>query len=626
MASIQQFLRRSQQDRTQVAGPLSNAPKLQAVINSGGGYTVQTQQAGKNKWQMLAETLSTVNPMLREYSTALHTRDQQLMKQGFIDYQTDSKKMELELAEHKKQQNKTKNGIRKLIGQGLLPDEANGVRMLGALKAKANVLINRNYRAELMDADSITNTVDPEVRLAEARKTFLERGEFQSSIVKEHALEHMQKVENEFRNTIVGRQQKAEIEEGKVNWLRSGEDLIGQVINGSVDINHPEIFDWVNHEASLFPGANKFAFDNLIKKELVEGLTTVVENPDGSKTTKYTPDQALEFLYKLSDWKTGEVSKFADAETGVAINNTIQWLTDRKSSIANAASAAQKQHYDAVVGAAVDLFVQEAKDGARISQDTFNSTWENVRGKLPQHLWEDAATTLRTQYSGLNKKDADIDTDLQNDTYAWLAFEVDEGLDLESTKKILGVEQEKGNLSTTAYISLIKRLEESRNFQTKVESRDAFKDLDKDVYHYLTGIRKGVLGGGSGFAGFGKEQTKTWWNTIKLPEFTDETDDAGNPLRKDLQEHLIDKMGKVQYNYFAHTQSGTYTLHLKRLAKERFAKIESDPNTTPEQAVTQLETELITIKDEALEAWQADTFKFIRENLGITFNTYTPTE
>ena len=626
MASIQQLLRRSQQDRTQVAGPLSNAPKLQAVINSGGRYTVQTQQAGKNKWQMLAETLSTVNPMLREYSTALHTRDQQLMKEGFIDYQTDSKKMELELAEHKKQQNKTKNGIRKLIGQGLLPDEANGVRMLGALKAKANVLINRNYRHELMSADSITNTVDPEVRLAEARKTFLERGEFQSSIVKEHALEHMQKVENEFRNTIVGRQQKAEIEEGKVNWLRSGEDLIGQVINGSVDINHPEIFDWVNHEASLFPGANKFAFDNLIKKELVEGLTTVVENPDGSETTKYTPDQALEFLYKLRDWKTGESSTFADAETGAAINNTIMWLNDRKSSIANAASDAQKKHYDAVVGAAVDLFVQEAKDGARISQDTFNSTWENVRGKLPQHLWEDAVTTLRTQYSGLNKKDADIDTDLQNDTYAWLAFEVDEGLDLESTKKILGVEQGKGNLSTTAYISLIKRLEESRNFQTKVESRDAFKDLDRDVYQYLTGIRKGVLGGGSGLAAYGKEQTKTWWNTIKLPEFTDETDDVGNPLRKDLQEHLIDKMGRVQYNYFAHTQSQRYTLFFKGMAKARFAKIESDPNTTPEQAVAKLENELITIKDEALESWKADTFNFIRENLGITFNTYTPTE
>ena len=89
---------------------------------------------------------------------------------------------------------------------------------------------------------------------------------------------------------------------------------------------------------------------------------------------------------------------------------------------------------------------------------------------------------------------------------------------------------------------------------------------------------------------------------------------------------MIDKMGRVQYNYFAHTQSQRYTLFFKGMAKARFAKIESDPNTTPEQAVAKLENELITIKDEALESWKADTFNFIRENLGITFNTYTPTE
>jgi len=70
MASIQQLLRRSQQDRTQVAGPLSNAPKLQATITAGAGGPVQVKQAGKNKWQHLAEGLSTINPALREFTEA----------------------------------------------------------------------------------------------------------------------------------------------------------------------------------------------------------------------------------------------------------------------------------------------------------------------------------------------------------------------------------------------------------------------------------------------------------------------------------------------------------------------------------------------------------------------------
>ena len=407
-----------------------------------------------------------------------------------------------------------------------------------------------------------------------------------------------------------------------------GEPLIVEVINGSRDINDAEVFEWLNHEASLYPGAELDAFNRLFKKELVEGLTTPVENPDGSVTTKYTPDQALEFLYKLREWKTGEVSKFADAETGAAINNTIMWLNDRKSSIANAASAAQKQHYDAVVGASIDVFGNEAERLGKVTPATFNAVRKDIASKLPQHLWEDAYTSLRAQFNGLNGITDTADSELQNNTYTWLYGEIEKGLDLNGAEKLLVEQLGRGNLSADKFKALSERLKASRNFQTKVESRDAFKDLDKDVYQYLTGVRKGVLGGSSNaFTVFDEDQTKTWWNTIKLTEFTGETDTETNkPIRKDLQQHLMAKMGQVQYNYFAHTQSGTYTLHLKRLAKERFAKIESDPNTTPEQAVTQLETELITIKDEALEAWQADTFKFIRENLGITFNTYTPTE
>ena len=66
MATIQQLLRSSKPGRVQVAD-LAQAPNLQPTISAGGRYTVQVQQAGKNKWNDLAEALSQVNPALREY-------------------------------------------------------------------------------------------------------------------------------------------------------------------------------------------------------------------------------------------------------------------------------------------------------------------------------------------------------------------------------------------------------------------------------------------------------------------------------------------------------------------------------------------------------------------------------
>ena len=49
---------------------LPEAPNLQPTISAGGRYTVQVQQAGKNKWNDLADALSQVNPALRNYAAA----------------------------------------------------------------------------------------------------------------------------------------------------------------------------------------------------------------------------------------------------------------------------------------------------------------------------------------------------------------------------------------------------------------------------------------------------------------------------------------------------------------------------------------------------------------------------
>jgi len=66
MATIDDLVKATRSKRVQVAD-LPDAPKLQPTIRSGGQYTVAVQQAGRNKLMDLADALSKVNPVLKEY-------------------------------------------------------------------------------------------------------------------------------------------------------------------------------------------------------------------------------------------------------------------------------------------------------------------------------------------------------------------------------------------------------------------------------------------------------------------------------------------------------------------------------------------------------------------------------
>ena len=56
---------------------LPDAPGLQPTVRSGGQYGVAVQQAGRNKLMDLADALSTVNPMLKDYAAIVDLDAQQ---------------------------------------------------------------------------------------------------------------------------------------------------------------------------------------------------------------------------------------------------------------------------------------------------------------------------------------------------------------------------------------------------------------------------------------------------------------------------------------------------------------------------------------------------------------------
>lgn len=567
---------------------LPEAPNLQPTVSAGGRYSVQVQQAGKNKWHALAETLSHVNPALANYSAAIQTRNKMLMKEGYIDYQTDQKKMEQELAAHKAEQEKTKNGIRKLVNKGLLPDNANAVRMVGAKKAMAERMVNRQYRGTLFAPDSITNTVDPEARLDDVREEFLKDEAFSSPLVKEHALAHMQKVENEFRNVIVGRQQQAAIEEGKADWLRNGEDLIQQVINGQRDINDPGLYEWINHEASLFPKANKYAFDNLILENIKEGITTSVERPNGSKGTKYTPDQAIEFLEKLRDWDLGGGAKFADGETGEAISNTIMWLEQSKGSASAQATAQKKLHFETQIGEASNKLFNEYSKLNSIDDSTYKTVVTDIRKKLPIDQHKDAISQLGAVYDRLNDRGAAVDTDVSTQSYIMLHNRIKKGDDLATVAKQLNKIGFDGDISLEQWKSLTTLIEDTLDFEANVTKTVAYTNALDAYKTSITGFRVKAMIGQSEHSWY--SDRKVFLNdSVQLFTVKDILKKS-HPLKGSGPQQFIDKsFGKFQVMLVAELNN-QYSTALA--------------GATPEQASDYVQENMNDISERVFRSWE----------------------
>ena len=170
-------------ERVQVQGLGDAVPGLQPTIQRAGQYSVGQRRAGRNKLMDLADALSQVNPILSEYGNIRRVEQERqkaeaeaLEKEGYRAYQTSPATMAKTLAK-----------IRAATERGEIPDEANVPRIMGALKAKSEVLVNRDYRNILMNPALLESATDPIVEAAHQREEFLKRTEFESPSVRDHA-------------------------------------------------------------------------------------------------------------------------------------------------------------------------------------------------------------------------------------------------------------------------------------------------------------------------------------------------------------------------------------------------------------------------------------------------------
>jgi hypothetical protein len=568
-------------ERVQVQGLGGAVPGIQPTIQRAGQYSVAQVRAPRNKLMDLADALSQVNPILSEYGNIRRVQQEQrksfeeaMLAEGAKQFQLDPTTMTARLRGFEKE-------ARRLTEKGELPEEANAIRMIGAMRAKSEVLTKRDYRAMLLNPDVLLNTTDPEVEILKQREEFLNREEFQSPLIRDHALQFLTKVEDEFRNKVQDRLDQVAIEDGRRDWLELGRDSYKQVMAGILDINSDEFKNWINHPAGIFKGSRKFAWDNLIKEDLKEGLL----NGD------YTPSQVNNFLGKLRELDLGGGVKYADAETGNAISDFLSYVEDRRGVLENKRKEQINIDFGRAVSSASEVFFQEYKETGTVSKDTYINQIQIAVEKIPSHKRDSLMASINQSYKMFEKGSDEATKAVFDD----LNRGIEDGLDLDEVKENIEKEFNSGSITASDYDKLNTRLEDSRDFDLQVIQNPSYKDLKGSYNELITGFRRELSRRDKG-----AQPTKGHFQLIDLDKKKTELG------QKSIYSLIKDEKGESRAIMFVNSQYRDFDRRLRNTLENEFNKIIAKGNT-PEQAKDLIDERQDDIAQKLFDTWVDDS-------------------
>ena len=566
-------------ERVQVQGLGDVAPGIQPTIQRAGQYGIQVQRAGRNKLMDLADALSQVNPTLAEYGNIRRIQREErqafekaMLAEGEKAFQLDptgtTKKLEQQ--------------ARRLAELGELPEEANAIRIVGAMRAKAKVLANRDYRANLLNPEVLLQTQDPEVEILKQREAFLQRPEFQSPLVRDSVLEHLFKVEDEFRNKVQDRLDQVDIEDGRRYWLESGRDSVKQAIVGELDINDPAIVNWINDPAGIFKGSRKYAWDNLIKEDLKEGLTT----------GEYTPTAVLDFVEDLRELNLGGGIKFADAETGNAISDFASYVEDKRAKYENDAKESINRQVEEVKYDVTDIFLDEFRETGSVSRDTLMAQIDRATELVPHHKRDQLQFDIITSWNNTLKL-RDEATKVVFDDFV---RDIEEGKDLDTIKENLNKAADGGTITASDYDKLNTRLENSRDFDVQIIKSPSYIDLKNSYEDLITGYRKDKK-----LTDVDPNTIKNYFSTIDRNKTTLVLEDDAAP-GDSLYGLIKKKKGEAKAKMFVNRQYRAFDRILRNKLELEFNK-QIGLGRTIEQAKTYIDENQDTIAEKQFESW-----------------------
>ena len=612
-------------ERVQVQGIGGAVPGISPTIQRGGQYSVQVQQAGRNKLMDLADALSQVNPLLQNYvrlgsiqeaigaEEAAALPESELFKttrgsgggRGVDPFAERAKErrfreeIEKRKVEYRKKllaegqqafqldptgvSEQLKQRVRKLAE---LPDNANVIREVGALRAQAEVLAKRDYRAMLLDPTVLQTTEDPVVTALQKREEFLERIELQNPIVRDHALKFLMEAEDEFIDKAQDRLDARNIEIGKNSWLDLGRDSISLAIGGELDVNDEAVKTWLNHPAGIFKGSRKFAWDNLIKEDLKEGMTS----------GKYKPTQVTDFLDDLRSLDLGGGVKFADEETGNAISDFYGYVEGQRAVLENKAKEAVNLEVQQAIGSASQRFFEEYKESGTVSEDTYIAEQQIAAEKVPLHRVLQVQADINQAWKMFEKRKDEATNVVFDD----LNGGIEDGVDLDIVKADIIAAANSGSITADQYDKLNTRLENSRDFDVQVLKNPSYIDLKSSYNEIITGFKreKTLLSGT-----LDPSTSKGYFQllTIEGKQKSEEDVDTSS-----IYTAIKNKVGEAKAKMFVNSRYREFDRRLRNVLENEFNKRVAKGDSV-DVAKNYIEENQDAIAEKLFESWSADS-------------------
>jgi hypothetical protein len=482
--------------------------------------------------------------------------------------------------------------VRKLTEEGKMPPQANALFMLGAKQAKGKVLANNVYREMLFNPQTISETIDPVQTVQEKRQELFNRPEFQSELVRQAALENLQKVEQEFIKDVNARFDAIDIEDAKTNWLLNGKPLIQQSINGVLDINDPSIKNWVNDKVGLFKGSRKYAWDNLISETLNEGLSK-----DPSEEGSISPQQAETFLDELRKLDLGGGVKFADAEVGNSITSYYDKINDRRSKWEAKKNEQLKTQYETSKGVLTNLLFEAMGDGNSVPTEEARKLKAVFLQQTPLQYDAQASADFESILKSINQPSDDTSKLVVGNFDTLIA----DGEDLTRVAKDIDNAFSKNAISAKERLTLLDRIESERDFDKLVHKTEGVRKLSESYEELITGFRSMRIGKAT--------YEDSYFAQLGIPEDIDTNDRLDPKRNKSVFSQIANLKGGYEAKRFVNNRYYAFQKYFRQANLFKFKEYEADPQTTPQDAANKVLEEMRETATEVFKVWENESIR-----------------
>ena len=574
---------------------------IQPVDLPGFQYSIARPQAGRNKYQDLADVLSQINPALAQFGRI------SAAKQQLIQQEEERKRKEYEAQVQAGREaayfgddpisDGLKKVSRKAVESGQLLDKDNAAFQIGALQAQGVTAVKGPYRDLLY---SQLNTLEGDIGefIEKSRLEFIKRPEFANPSVRSFAFDEFNKVEEEFRNDLEKRRDEVRTETFKRAWLELGRPVVNGIISGELDVNDPNMIGWLNHSAGVFKGSQEYAWTNLISETLNEGLSK-----DPSEEGSISPQQAETFLDKLRTLDLGGGVKFADAEVGNSITSYYDVINDRRSKWEARKNEQYNKQYRIDLAQAETELLELMGDGEVVSPTDEARIKKELRAKTPVHLQTQVNKDINDLLNELVKPSTES-TQLSVANFELL---IDEGDDLDKTLDSVMKAAANRAITPKERNTLIQRIESSRNFTKLVYDDPIMKTLRNGYRETITGFEQVKPGATPTGIRLG------FFTRLGVSAEAQKEADVGaggyvaTENNKGVYYQIQRSMGKDAADMFVNKRYVAFEKDLKQAFQAQFEELEQDEQTSPQEAKAKIMEQMEVISDKVFKRWTEES-------------------